>query len=288
MDEQAKAFAVICSILIVAGLVDLLHARATRDIKWLRVQVDRIAESLQRLMRGERLIGQDRIRIGATVGLLSFLYTAYTVDLIVGALSMAISPWVVFRIARWRRRGRKRRIESDIPSLSRALSDLVASGYSLRGALCKIAEGWSGPIGSDLRQVRLQLELGTSTVTVLEGLNERAESRLLDQFVSALLLQRKVGGDLPRLLRDIAKNAEDRDRLTAEAHTASAQARFTATLVLMMPLAGVLLAEFVAPGLVAATFGSFLAVWLVGLSLVFQAIGFLLIRRLSHAPMRWL
>ena len=288
MDGQAKALAAICSVLLVAGLVDLLRARMVRDLMWIQVQTGRIARSFQRLVRGEKLWKQDRLRISLAVGTSSFLYVTYAADIIVGSVALIVCPWIVLRIARWRRRGRKRKIEGDIPDLSRALADLVASGYSLRGALSEVAGGWSGPIGGGLRQMRLQLELGTSTVKALEGLNERVESQLLDLFVSALLLQRKVGGDLPRLLRDIAKNAEDRDRLVAEAHTASAQARFTATLVLMMPVAGVLLAELAYPGFVTGTFGSFLAVWLVGLSLIFQVIGFLLIRRLSHAPMRWL
>ncbi len=288
MDGQAKALAAVGSVFLVAGLVDLLRARMKRDLISIQALAGRFAKSFQKLVRGEKLGKQDRLRISLAVGTSSFLYVTYTVDMIVGSFSLIVCPWIVFRIARWRRRGRKRKIEGDIPSLSRALADLVASGYSLRGALSELAGSWSGPIGGDLRQTRLQLELGAPTVKALERLNERAESPLLDMFVSALLLQRKVGGDLPRLLRDIAKNAEDRDRLVAEAHTASAQARFTATLVLMMPVTGVLLTELGYPGFVSATFGSFLAIWLIGLSLVFQAVGFLLIRRLSHAPMRWL
>ena len=50
-------------------------------------------------------------------------------------------------------------------------------------------------------------------------------------------LQRRSGGNLAALLRDVAAALEDQARLEAEARTETAQARFTSTVVLAMPFA---------------------------------------------------
>jgi tight adherence protein B len=75
---------------------------------------------------------------------------------------------------------------------------------------------------------------------------------------------------------------EEHDRLDAEARAATAQARFTAVVVLMLPLAGVLLAELSAPGMIGRMIGSPVAAWLLAAAAVFQFSGIVLIRRLTR------
>ena len=70
----------------------------------------------------------------------------------------------------------------------------------------------------------------------------------MDVLVAACLLQRRAGGDLARLLRDSARALEDQARLEREVRAATAQARFTALIVVLLPLGGALLAELASPG----------------------------------------
>ncbi len=288
MDAAAKLLAAFSALALIAGLVDLLRARAGPMVSGVGAVTNRIAASLRKLMRGERISRRDRMHVYIALGPAGFICAGYVVDPVAGAIFSAILPWCVLRLARWRGRVLDRKIEMDIPDLCRALADMVGGGHSLRGALTEIASNWAGPLGGELRQMQIELALGVSTEKALERINARSESRLLDIFVSSLMLQRRVGGDLSRLLRDIADKAEDRARLLVEAHTASTQARFTASLVLLIPLTAVLIAQLAYPGFLAASLGSFVAIWLAGLSLVLQTIGFVVIRRMSQAPTRWL
>ncbi len=76
----------------------------------------------------------------------------------------------------------------------------------------------------------------------------RAPSARLDALVAACLLQRRAGGDLARLLRESARAMEDQSRLEDEVSAATAQARFTGLIVVLLPLGGGLLAELASPG----------------------------------------
>ena len=110
----------------------------------------------------------------------------------------------------------------------------------------------------------------------------RVRGPAIDMIVAAALLQRDAGGDLARLLRDCARAADDATRLEREARAATAQARFTGAMVVMLPLGGALLAELASPGFLRGLATSFLTAWLVGLALVMQVAAAFLIRRLSR------
>ena len=63
---------------------------------------------------------------------------------------------------------------------------------------------------------------------------------------------------------------------------ATAQARFTGLVVILLPLGGALLAELASPGFIAGLWSSFLTAWLVGLALAMQVVAAVLIRRLGR------
>jgi tight adherence protein B len=107
----------------------------------------------------------------------------------------------------------------------------------------------------------------------------------MDTFVAACLLQHRAGGDLARLLRESARALEDQARLEDEVRSATAQARFTALIVVLLPLGGGLLAEMASPGWFAGLWSSFLTAWLVGAALVLQLVAAVLIRRMARV--RW-
>ena len=105
----------------------------------------------------------------------------------------------------------------------------------------------------------------------------RVDSARLDTVVAACLLQRRAGGDLARLLRQTARAMEEEARLSGELRAATAQARFTGVLVVLLPLGGALLAELASPGWIAGLWSSFLTGWLVGIAVVLQVVAAVLI-----------
>ena len=87
--------------------------------------------------------------------------------------------------------------------------------------------------------------------------------RRVDLIVAAVRIQRRSGGGLATQLRGIATTFTDQDRLDAEARAATAQARFTSMVVLLLPVAGMLLAELASPGIVSRMISSAAGLWLL-------------------------
>jgi len=194
----------------------------------------------------------------------------------------ASGPWSVARLLRARRAHYRRAVDAGAGAVAISLADALSAGHSLRGAVVGSAEAIDGPTGHELRRTAAELAAGGRTAAALDSLRARTGSRRLGTIVAACLVQHGAGGDLARLLRECAEGFADQARLEDEVRAATAQARFTGLVVVLLPLGGALLAELASPGFVGALAGSLLTAWLVGLALIMQVAAAFLIRRLGR------
>jgi len=163
------------------------------------------------------------------------------------------------------------------------MADALGAGRSIRTAVGDAALAAEGAAAHELCAAARSLALGAPTDAALVALRERARSPAWDTLVAAVLLQRDAGGDLAGLLREVAASCEAAVRAERDARAATAQARFTAWLVLAMPLAGALIAELLAPGFAASLAANPLSATLAALALVLALAAVLAIARLGAA-----
>jgi tight adherence protein B len=245
-----------------------------------------LADVLVRLGREGRAPGAaERRRLLLAGALGAFLAGTALAGPAAGLVLAAAGPWSVARVLQARRRRYRRAVDAGVAQMALALADALGGGHSLRGAIAEAAGGVDGAAGHELRRAAGELAAGATTDEALESLRARAPSARLDALVAACLLQRRAGGDLARLLRESARAMEDHGRLEDEVQAATAQARFTGLIVVLLPLGGGLLAELASPGWFAGLWSSFLTAWLVGIALVLQVAAAYLMRRLARV--RW-
>jgi tight adherence protein B len=243
-----------------------------------------LAPGLQALRAGREPTSPERRRL-VLVGALSLLGAGWLVaGAWIGVALAASAPWGARAGLRMHRRRRRLALAAGAPAIARALADAVAGGHSVRGALAAAASGGGvpGPAGDELRVVAAQLELGERTDDVLRALARRAGPGPLDTLVAAVLLQRDAGGDLAGLLRSLARALEDRARTVADAHSATAQARFTALLVTGLPFAGIVLGELIQPGFVQSLVAVPLPALLAGAAMTLQVVALVCVRRIAR------
>lgn len=227
----------------------------------------------------------ERRRLLIVGAFAAFLTGGILVGPLAGTALAAVGPLGVARALAARREHYRREVDRGAAAIAIALADALGAGHSLRGAVVETATGLHGPAGHELRRVAAELSAGARTDDALEEMRGRVRSGRLDTLVAACLVQRRAGGDLARLLRECAGAFGDQDRLEDEVRSATAQARFTGLVVVLLPVGGALLAELASPGFLTGLWGSFLTAWLVGLALALQVIAGVLIRRLGRV--RW-
>jgi len=245
--------------------------------------VGALSEVVARVGReGRDPAAAERRRLVAAGAALAFALGTLAAGVGVGLALACAGPWIVQRALRARRERYRRAVEQGAPSIALGLADALGGGHSIRGAIAEAAVGLDGAPARELRRVAAELELGARTEDALEAMRARIDSPAVDTIVAASILQRRAGGDLARLLRETARAFEDQARVEAEARSATAQARFTGLLVVLLPVGGAAIAELASPGFVRSLAGSFLTAWLGGLALVLQAVAAVAIRRLGR------
>ena len=183
-----------------------------------------------------------------------------------------------------RRRARYRRaVERGLPQVATAVADALAGGRSVRAALASAASSLEGPPAAELaraaRRPRARSLHGGGARGPCGAACARSGS---SSFAAALLSQQLGGGDLAGLLRRFAASAAERDRVAADARSATAQARFTGLLVVAMPAGAALFAELIEPGFVGGLLSNGTSAALLAAAAAFQLAGFAAIRRLSR------
>lgn len=282
----ATASALLAAPALVWGAETLAKTALANGLPVLR-RFDSWLEGVRRPVRLARSEGtlpsdRERVRLQAASAVAGLVVGTGVRDLKAGLVMSVALPWLSLRLIAWHRGRYRHRLDEGASTAALVLADALAAGHSVRGALTLCGRGLSGPIGVELRAVGRELELGGETEYALGRLRTRAGSRRVDLIVAAVRVQRRSGGSLATLLRQVAATLDEQDRLEAEARAATAQARFTSLVVVVLPFVGLLLAELAAPGMVARTASSAAGVWLLGVALALQVLGVAVIRRLTR------
>ncbi|MBK5229946.1 MAG: type II secretion system F family protein [Thermoleophilia bacterium] len=173
----------------------------------------------------------------------------------VGALlGAAVGVPAVLMLIRARQARYARRVDDGAADLALALASALAAGHSVRGALLVAGRALPQPIAGELSRAAVDLTLGLTIEDTLAGLRGRTASRRLESLAGAIELHRRSGGDLARLMRELAAAFRARDGALRDARAATAQARFTALLVGAIPLVAGVFAELASPGSVSGAF----------------------------------
>ena len=207
--------------------------------------------------------------------------------LLSGVVLAAAAPAAVRKAIAWRRARWRAELAAGAGTAARALADALAGGHSIRGAIGEAAFGLPGAIGDELRRASRALALGERTDAVLAELRERARDRSWDAIVAAIALQRTSGGDLARLLRDLARAIEERLRTEADARAATAQSRMTAWIVAALPAGAAGIAELADPSALGTLFATGPSTALAVAAVICEVAGVLVVRAVVRKAGRW-
>jgi tight adherence protein B len=152
----------------------------------------------------------------------------------VGALAaLAILPWVAVNIMAVQR---TRSFVGQLPDMLQLLGATLRSGFSILQGLDTVAVQLPDPMGKEMRHVVAEARLGRPLSSALDEVAQRVKSEDFEWVVSAIGIQREVGGNLSELLDIVAETMNARSRLRQEAHTLTAEGRIGAIVISLLPV----------------------------------------------------
>ncbi len=121
----------------------------------------------------------------------------------------------------------------------------LRAGYSTLQAMEAVSREMPPPIADEFRRVVQEMQLGISMEEALNHLLRRIHSDDLDMVITAITVQREVGGNLAEILDVISYTIRERVRIRGEIQALTAQGRATAWVISFLPVALVLLLFFI-------------------------------------------
>jgi tight adherence protein B len=211
-----------------------------------------IADSLNRALEGrkvsENLSTQlARADLKLTVG--EFLALQTISALGVGAIGYLLSGTIVLGILaavlgwfspRWfvsNRQGARLRAFND--QLGDALNLMVnglRSGYSVMQAMEAVSREMPPPIAAEFSRIVQEVQIGLPLDQAMGNMLRRIKSDDLDLVVTAINVQREVGGNLAEILDVISFTIRERVRINGEIRTLTAQGRYSGYVISLLPI----------------------------------------------------
>ncbi len=118
----------------------------------------------------------------------------------------------------------------------------LRSGYSVLQAMESIATEMPPPVSREFERVVQEVRLGLGLEQTLANMYRRVPSEDLDLVITAVNIQREVGGNLAEVLDTISYTIRERVRIKGEIKTLTAQGRISGWIISLLPvgLGGVL------------------------------------------------
>ncbi len=123
----------------------------------------------------------------------------------------------------------------------------LRAGYSTMQAMEAVSKELPTPICDEFRRVVQEMQIGIPMETALDNLLRRIPSDDLDFVVTAINVQREVGGNLSEILDTISFTIRERVKIKGEIRVMTAQVRTSGTVLSMIPLFLTLILWFLNP-----------------------------------------
>ena len=107
----------------------------------------------------------------------------------------------------------------------------LQAGHSFSSALQMVATEMPDPISREFGKAYEEQNLGLNIKIALENLVERMPILDLKLCVTAVLIQREIGGNLSEVLQNIGHTIRERFRIQGEIRVKSAQARLSGYII---------------------------------------------------------
>ncbi|MEO1287465.1 MAG: type II secretion system F family protein [Chloroflexota bacterium] len=171
--------------------------------------------------------------------------------------------------------------ETQLPDTLGLWVNALRSGYSVLQAMEAISKDAPEPTSIEFDRVVREVQLGIDMPDALQHLLDRIQSEDLDLVVTAVNIQREVGGNLAEILEVISGTIRERIKLKGEIRVLTSQGRMTGYVISFMPIALAAFLNFASPGYMRDMFTNRLCGWpLLGLALALIGIGTAVIQKI--------
>lgn len=239
----------------------------------------RILLSNARLMiKPEELFGICLIG-GLVLGMLMFLMLDNILFSLIGFFIGFKVPIIYVKNIK---KNRAKKLNSQLPEALSILANGLRAGLSFNQSMVIAAKEMDDPISEDFNKVVHENLLGKEMDEALKDFAERTADDDVEILVTAVLIQRQVGGNLSEILDTISNTIRERVKLKGDIRSMTAQSKLSALIIGLIPPFITLVLYMINKEFMMPLFNTLPGNIMLGVAILMQAIGiFILVKMLD-------
>jgi tight adherence protein B len=203
---------------------------------------------------------------------------AFVVGIAAGAMMYMLPSYYV----RYRTQRRIKKIESQLVETLTLIASALRAGFAFAQGVDVASKRVGAPMANELNRMLLDVNLGASMEEALSALNKRIGSDDLDMVVTAILIQRNVGGNLAEVLESVTETVRDRERIYGEIKTFTSQQRLSGNVLSVWPILIGGLFFLINPGMMSLLWETGIGLVLLTIWVILTTLGIFTIRKILN------
>ncbi len=185
------------------------------------------------------------------MGFVAFLIQPHIASAVIGAVTGFFLPR--FYVKR-QQAVRLTKFNDQLGDMLNLMVNGLRAGYSTMQAMEAVSRELPAPICDEFHRVVQEMQIGITMERALDNLLRRIPSDDLDFVVTAINVQREVGGNLSEILDTISFTIRERVRIKGEIRVMTAQVRTSGTVLSLIPVFLAVALWFVSPEYIGSFF----------------------------------
>lgn len=179
-----------------------------------------------------------------------------------------------------RRKKRAAHLNAQLVDMLGMVSNSLKSGYGLMQSFEFAGRQLPDPLGLEIRRMLRESTLGMAAEQSLMALGARLQSADLDMVLTAINIQRSVGGNLSEILDKVAFTMRERERIRGEIATLTAQQKMTGVVIGGLPIFMFLIFMVMNPDYMSLLFTTMAGRIMIVVGGTMEVLGYLTINRI--------
>jgi tight adherence protein B len=267
------------------------HRRATRKQARGRT-VDAIEGALVNLKQFravQRMIERADLPLRAGELLAMCTGAAFFVGLVVAVaaaspllalVAMAIGFLLPLGFVRFKANSRLKRFENQLPDLLITIAASLKAGHSFRQGVQSAVEEGAEPAAKEFKRVLTETQLGKPMDEALGDMATRVGSKNFSFVITAVTIQRQIGGSLAGLFDMVAETVRQRQQFARKIRGLTAMGRMAAYTLVGLPFFIAGAASVINPTFMSPLYDTGTGHMLIASGLVMMAIGSLMLKKI--------
>ncbi|MDQ0633051.1 tight adherence protein B [Arthrobacter pascens] len=197
-------------------------------------------------------------------------------------LLFILAPFVGHLMLNFLAGKRRNKFDQQLGDTLQLLAGGLRAGHSILRAVDAAAAESQSPTSEEMRRVITETSLGRDLLASLTDTAQRMRNEDFVWVAQAIQINREVGGNLAEVLDQVNETIRERSEIKGHIKGLAAEGKFSAYILIAMPIGIVMMLMTVNPGYMDAMFTHPLGWAMIGFSVVLMTIGSLWMRKIIN------